>query len=401
MRVLAALFVTLAFALVPARARAATGEPEISLLTLGPGDSLVSMFGHDALLVEREGSPPLVYNFGMYTEDSITVPRILSGHLRYFLWVESYAHTLAQYRGEGRTILVQHLALPAASAAELVRALAVNARPENAAYRYDFAYDNCTTRVRDALDRALGGALRRALPEQSGRTFRDHALRLTADDPLYFLAFDLGLGRLADRPLSGWDDAYLPDTLAAAVRGVRLPGVPGGRLVSREGVLFLGERAPRERAPVRGPFFALVGFGLGGLAFFLGRREGRAARTAFGVLTAGLGLVTGLVGLWLLLLLVTNVHVATHGNVNLLFSPPWALVLLVPALRGALGRARSLCFVERLSRVLVAGALLAALLLPLVHQDGYRVSFLFVPLWVGLWLGARARQRSGAAVSRA
>jgi len=393
---LLALVVAARLLLGSASARAAA--PEISLLTMGPGDSLVTMFGHSALLVERAGSPALVFNFGMYTEDSITVPRILSGRLRYFLFVDTLPRTLAQYRGEGRTILVQHLALPSPEAEQLARALAVNARPENAAYHYDFAFDNCTTRARDALDRALGGALRRALTGASGQSFRDHALRLTADHPLYFLAFDLALGSPADRPLGRWDDAYLPDTLAALLRGV---SVAGGPLVSREGVLYLGERAPREHAPVRAPLYALFGLAFGGLAVWLGWRPGRPARWAFAAFASALGLKTGLVGLWLLVLLVTDVNGATHGNVNLLFSPPWALALIVPAVRAARGRAASLRSLERVARLLLAGALLALLLLPIVHQDGYRVSFLFVPLWLGSWVAARARCRAAAQAAAA
>src|SRR3546814_18202698 len=67
---------------------------------------------------------------------------------------------LACYAAVGRGVDVLWLDIPAASAYELAQFLAWNALPENAYYHYDYFTDNCSTRVRDALDKALGGALR-------------------------------------------------------------------------------------------------------------------------------------------------------------------------------------------------------------------------------------------------
>ena len=52
-----------------------------------------------------------------------------------------------------------HLLVMTASLMALAAALAQNARPENARYRYDYFTANCATQVRDALDTAMGGAL--------------------------------------------------------------------------------------------------------------------------------------------------------------------------------------------------------------------------------------------------
>jgi hypothetical protein len=392
-RRIAGLLVALGCLLAALPARAALPPPRVSLLTMGPGNALFTMFGHDAFLVEREGLPSLVYNFGMYTPESITPPRVLSGHLRYFLSVEHYAATLAQYRRERRSVILQRLALEPAAAERLAAALGENSKPQNAAYRYDYAYDNCTTRVRDALDRALDGGLRRTLAGSVPTTYRDHALRLGASHLGVYLAFDLGLGAPADRPLAGWDDAYLPDRLAEAVRRVQLPS--GQALVASEETLLAGAWPVRAAPPSRLPWFLACGVLGGALCFALGRRGRRPEEVALGIVATLFGLATGVVGLWLLLLLVTHVHPATHRNVNVLLAPPWALVLVVAGVGTALGRMRGVRLLVRVAFVGVVGSLVAVLLALVAGQESQRLVALFLPFWLGLFFGARALLRPG------
>jgi len=54
----------------------------------------------------------------------------------------------------------------------------------NAVYPYDYLVNNCSTKVRDALNRALGGALERQLARRSApHTYRFDAVRLISLDP--------------------------------------------------------------------------------------------------------------------------------------------------------------------------------------------------------------------------
>jgi hypothetical protein len=368
----------------------------ISVLTMGPGDEFVTRFGHDALLVERHGLPPLVYNFGMYTERAIAPHHVLGGTLRYYLEASTLTRTLPVYVAQNREIVRQVLALDPAVAEALARALSVNTLPENATYAYDFARDNCTTRVRDALDRALGGALRRALGGPAKLSYRDHALRLSADDwPLYFL-FDLGLGAPADRRLDAWNDAFLPDRLQVALRGVQLSGPDGPRsLVSNEGILVRAERAPlRATPPLRAPFHALAGFALGIGLWLAGRSPSRSARVGFGLASAAVGLLLGLLGVWVLLLLGTHVHAATHDNFNVLVCPPLALLLVVPGVKVALGRISGAPRLVRYARLTAVVSALGLLLATAMGQQSVRVALLCLPLLSGVWLGARAAART-------
>jgi hypothetical protein len=366
----------------------------ISLLTMGPSEQFVSRFGHDALLVERGGLPSLVYNYGTYTEQAIAPHHVLGGTLLYYLSVEYLVRTVAAYRSQNRSVDEQVLNLDQPTAERLARALSLNSVPANTTYHYDFARDNCTTRVRDALDRALGGALRAELRGASHYTYRDHALRFTADSPVLGLLFDVGLGKNADQPLDEWDDAFLPDRLAHYLAQVRITDAAGTHpLVARDVSLFAARRAPvPARPPQRALFYALVSSTLGLLFARAGRRP--AFRRALGLMGVAVGLCVGSLGLFVLLLQATNVHAASHANFNALVCPAWALLLVPTGLSLAFGAKKRL----RAFALAAASALLFAAAGTLVSaaygQDSVRVAALVVPLLSGLWLGARAATRT-------
>lgn len=366
----------------------------VSVLTMGPGDQFVSRFGHDALLVERGGLPSLVYNFGTYTEQAIAAHHVLGGTLLYYLSVEYLQRTVREYRSQNRTITQQVLNLDQPTAEKLARALSLNSEPANTTYHYDFARDNCTTRVRDALDRALGGALAAELRGASHYTYRDHALRFTAGSPLLGLVVDVGLGKNADQPLSAWDDAFLPDRLAYYLRQVRVTDAAGSHpLVAREATLFAAKREPvPARPPVRAPFYALASSTLGMLFARAGRRP--ALRRLLGLYGVAVGGVVGALGSFVLLLLATHVHVTSHANFNALVCPAWALLLVPTGLAVALGSKKRLRAFELAAASSLLFAAAGTLVAAAYGQDSVRVAALVVPLLSGVWLAARAATRA-------
>jgi hypothetical protein len=114
---------------------------------------------------------------------------------------------------------------------------------------------------------------------------------------------------------------------------------------------------------------------------------------ALGVVATAFGLVAGAVGSWLLLLLGTQVHPATHGNVNVLLAPPWSLLLVVAGVGTALGRIRSVRLFIRVALVGLIGSVAGAALSLVLGQESQRLIVLLLPLWLGLFLGARALLR--------
>src|SRR3954454_9170046 len=109
------------------------------------------------------------------------------------------------YRRANRSVWVQELYISPEQRRELQAFLQWNEEPEHRFYHYDYYRDNCSTRVRDALDQVLGGAIREqtsAVP--TGTTYRFHTQRLTANDPLISTGLLLALGERVDRPISAW-----------------------------------------------------------------------------------------------------------------------------------------------------------------------------------------------------
>lgn len=387
----ALLFVSLL--LVPDAALARDAEISISVLTMGPGDPTFSKFGHNAIVVkQRRPRRTLVYNFGTFTFQSPSlVSDFLNRRLNYWLSVDTFEGTLASYRAQNRTVIEQDLALSRAQSRELAEALAVNARRENRYYRYDYFLDNCSTRVRDALDRVLGGAIEKSAGPVASQTFREHSLRLAGDDPLLFLGLDFGLSGYADRPRSEWEESFLPERLAALLRRVHVAEESGGStvpLVRAERVLFEADRAPPNEAPPQRllPLLALgtaIGLGLVALG---GRRKSALVRWCYALSLLLLGVILGTAGALLLFFWLATAHEAAWSNANLLLAPPWLLVLAVAAVADARGAS----FGPRLLRLVVLATLgtsLLALLLTastLSEQVTWRIAALVVPIWIGI-----------------
>src|SRR5207342_239258 len=167
--------------------------PRIGVLVMEPGEAFWERFGHIAILVEDRsgGGTATSYNFGYFDmSEPGFVGNFMRGVMRYYLVALPLADDLEQYREEGRGVSVQWLDLEPAQARALARQLAINARPENARYRYDYYLDNCSTRVRDALDHALGGQLQKQWKVRSrGNTWRSESVRLAWPAPWMAFGF--------------------------------------------------------------------------------------------------------------------------------------------------------------------------------------------------------------------
>ena len=395
-------------------ASAASAAPRIGLVTMQPGEAYWSRFGHNAILVQPAGEPGTLYNYGYFDfEEEGFLWRFLQGKMQYLLAALPVEADLAAYRDEGRGVTLQWLALDEAQARELAAFLQWNALPQNARYRYDYFTDNCSTKVRDALDRALGGALRRQLQGRSrGLTYRWDSLRLAAAEPWLLLGIHAGLGPWTDRPLSRWEEGFVPMRLADSLREVRL--ADGSPLVRSEHVLLphrlepVADERPRTRLP-----FALVGVLLAGWLAW-GLRPARdsidadarpatapaPARRRLSVPVLALLWLLAASGGWLLAFLWTFTdHQAAWRNENLLLFSPLALPLLaiLPRLWRGLAVPR---WAQRLAQLVFVLSLAAVFLkfLPWRLQDNVDWILFWVPVHaVVAWRLSGQRPRPPAA----
>jgi hypothetical protein len=305
------------------------------------------------------------------------------------------AETLRSYQAADRTIEAQELDLTPAQRWGMLNRLRHNALPENRGYLYDYFWDNCSTRVRDAIDAVVGGRVKAAGAAPGTMTLRDHALRMTSDPLWEYVGLYFGLGRLTDAPLTVWQEAFLPEKLRDLLRLVRIErdGAPVP-LVRSERVIFAARRPPPPAQPPRWtPWFAVLGLMLGGVMAGLGwlGRDRRAARAALGALSALLGLVLGMLGLVLVLLWTATTLRAAHANANILLCAPWAIALLPAGVGVAVGweSAKRVAFWIAASALALAVAGLAAKVLPGRCQDNAAFLALLLPFWLGLTVGLR------------
>ena len=199
-------------------------ETQVWLVTYGPGEIYWQRFGHNAIWIrDRERGLDHAFNFGFFDfEQENFFLRFLQGRMLYFSAARPAQDEFTAYINENRSIRAQRLDLSVDQKEHLTRFLLNEIKPENRDYLYDYYRNNCSTRVRDALDMGLGGLLREKFEPLAGaQTWREHTRRLTVDDFWLYLGLEIVLGATIDREIDRWDELFIPSELAGALTGLR------------------------------------------------------------------------------------------------------------------------------------------------------------------------------------
>ena len=314
----------------------------VHLITVGPGDRIEELWGHNAVLVrDTAAGIEETYNYGLFDmSDPGFYLDFYWGRGDYMVAPMDLEGMLAGYRRAGRRVWAQELALEPAAKVRLLGLLRTAVLPENRFYRYNYYLNNCSTKVRDILDVILGGQLRAATEgDRNGdaaggptATWRHDTRRLAVEDPLVYLGIQLLMGPRGDEPTTGWDDMWIPMKLRDTAGALLVTQSDGSRvpLVRSE---ELWEDADRDYADIAPPpldvLFLLSGLLAGVILSLLGygaRARGRAARTGLIVFACGWGFFCLAISI-LIVALHWTAHTFTYWNQNfLLFSPLGSLV---------------------------------------------------------------------------
>ncbi|HYV98289.1 MAG TPA: DUF4105 domain-containing protein, partial [Gemmatimonadaceae bacterium] len=290
----------------------------IALVTIGPGPHLNQRFGHTALLVaNRATGQRELYDYGNFVSSRATWRNVLSGRPLAFAYAQDARAEFRRLATAGRSVELQWLALGTAGKLELLRALARDLRHSTREYLYDYRVNNCTTKIRDLIDRAADGALRRAGQKTDSLTFRERARRDAVLGVVADFVAELGNAEV-DRPVTMWDAAANRTALATLVDHTQLkstPFVDSSSVSVPESSPWTSARAPSTRRMLAaGCACALV---LVALALF----SGRLAVVTVAAASGSAGLALGAAGMLLAIALLGGYSFA-ESNVNFLLVNP-------------------------------------------------------------------------------
>ena len=325
---------------------------EISVLTIDPGTSLNDAFGHSGFRIKDniQGIDE-VYGYGEYNfEDPNFYLKFAQGKLNYSISKDDFERFYRVYVYFNRTIKEQTLNLDASQKQKLYNFLLNNYKPENRAYLYDFFYDNCATKIRDVANTALGDNITFNTPKdykpQSFRTLIHNNLNKNSWGSL---GIDIALGSVIDRTATPVEQIFLPENIHKFFSEATL--IDGQPLVSRSQVLFSEKKKVNASNLLLSPLFiiSLIALGIGWITYSDYKKK---KRTKW--LDITLFSLTGLIGMFLLLLWFATDHTATAHNYNLL----WAFALNVFMVGQLSSKQPKLWFIRYLKFLLIMLCLL-------------------------------------------
>lgn len=188
-----------------------TDSIRFSLLTCAPGTEIYSLFGHTAIRYENYTRRiDVAFNYGMFSFNTPNfIFHFVAGETDYQLGITPYSYFEAEYAMRGSSVYQQVLNLTQSEKERLLTILENNYLPENRIYRYNYFYDNCTTRARDKIEECIEGKV--VYPDSlSGKSYRSIVHEFTAGSPWNEFGIDLCLGAEADKEINKRQQMFSP-----------------------------------------------------------------------------------------------------------------------------------------------------------------------------------------------
>jgi hypothetical protein len=295
---------------------------QISVLTVGPGESLNDAFGHSGYRIkDPKNNIDVVYGYGEYDFGAPNFYlKFAQGKLNYLISQTDFNRFYHIYRYYNRTIKEQVLDLTLSEKQKLYDYLINNYKPENRRYLYDFFFDNCATKIKDVANITLNNGIVFNKPDD----FKDASFRTLIQNNLNknswgSFGIDLALGSVIDRQATTEDHMFLPENIYKffAVANKTKGGMP---LVKESQVLYTQKAKTTASSFLTSPLFIIGTIGL--LILFITYNDYKQS-TQSKWLDISLFTITGAIGIILLLLWFATNHKGTHQNYNLL----WAFAL--------------------------------------------------------------------------
>src|SRR5579859_4149104 len=291
---------------------------KVSVLTCNPGREPYAIFGHSAIRVSDSVSGiDVVFNYGTFDfDDPSFYQKFLGGRLIYFLSASTFGSFLPEYQEGGRIVWEQVLKMTTAEKQAIYDRLLDNLKEQNRYYKYDFLYDNCSTRIRDKIQSICGNSW--VTPSPAGAcSFRQQFGSTYSYNSWTGFGIDVCTGLPADKRPSANENLFLPQNLFDALERAHI--------VDMTIVYDFTRHTKGDVIDLTSPLVVCwVLFAISVVILIVEIRFRRRLK----VFDIALLTVTGLAGLVMLFLWMLTDHRISRWNLNLLWASPLNLVAL-------------------------------------------------------------------------
>ena len=301
---------------------------EISLLTCQPHDEVYSLYGHTAIRYRelRRGGIDAAFNYGVFNFHApYFAVRFVFGLTDYELGAFPFAAFEKEYRYFGCMVTEQVLNLSNEEKLKLRLALGKNLFPDNAVYRYNYFYNNCTTKTRDIIEKCINGKVEYTGREDYTPSFREMIHEMTRQNPWSQFGNDLLLGIGADLSTTRSEQEFLPNNLMYDFDRARIyeNGAYRPLVKERRVAVPAGVQMRQDGFPLSPMHCGIILFAVGLVLFVIQWLQHRIFLT-WEVL---LMVASGIIGIILFLMLFSQ-HPTVRINFQILFFNPIHLVFL-------------------------------------------------------------------------
>ena len=208
------LFILLFFSLnTKADSRNENEEFEISILSIGEGQSLADAFGHTGIrIIDKKTNNDVVFNFGIYDYNAPNFySNFVKGRPVYKLGVQNYISFINNYIKQDRYIIEHEINLDKKATQKIINLLVKNLEDPN--YVYDYLRDNCSTRVADLFIKQTEQLQNTEMDVLTENSYRELIHSKINENSWGALGIDLCLGAIMDRKISINETLFLPEKL--------------------------------------------------------------------------------------------------------------------------------------------------------------------------------------------
>ena len=304
----------------------------ISILTIGPGNSLSDAFGHSGIrVIDEINNYDVVFNYGVYDYNAPNFyGNFVKGRPIYSLGLNNYENFYKNYVNQSRQIIEQKLDLSEYQKRIFVNKLITNSKEANKFYEYNYFENNCSTKIADIFNEILEEDIENESLYKANvgsNSYRKLVYENINPNSWGALGIDICLGAVIDKNINSKDELFLPYNLKSYFDELGNSNIRNGNLVTTS-VLF-GEYSKYTETLISPVYFLLI---LSLIIISITYID-YLRRTRSVLLDSIVLLVTGTIGLLLIYLWFFSNHTASAWNYNLLWAIPFNLILFIELLK--------------------------------------------------------------------